>query len=89
VENVDAVMTWMNSEGHKANILSAKTTMFGCAYTYNADSTYKHYWTQRTSATAARGHTRRELVELDSTLHIVDSNLPSVGSAAKAHKKQL
>ncbi|POM61103.1 hypothetical protein PHPALM_29935 [Phytophthora palmivora] len=45
--NVDAVMTaWMNSPGHKANILSSKVTMFGCAYAYNAGSTYKHYWTQ-------------------------------------------
>ncbi|KAG7399667.1 hypothetical protein PHYBOEH_008310 [Phytophthora boehmeriae] len=44
---VDSVMTaWMNSSGHKANILSSKATMFGCAYAYNADSTYKHYWTQ-------------------------------------------
>ncbi|GMF12233.1 unnamed protein product [Phytophthora lilii] len=45
--DVEAVMTaWMNSPGHKANILSTKVTMFGCAYAYNADSTYHHYWTQ-------------------------------------------
>ncbi|KAL3674243.1 hypothetical protein V7S43_000201 [Phytophthora oleae] len=45
--DVDAVMTaWMKSEGHRANILSSKVTMFGCAYAYNSDSTYKHYWTQ-------------------------------------------
>ncbi|GMF37065.1 unnamed protein product [Phytophthora fragariaefolia] len=45
--DVDAVMTaWMNSAGHRANILSSKVTMFGCAYAYNADSTYQHYWTQ-------------------------------------------
>ncbi|RLN67515.1 hypothetical protein BBJ28_00021829 [Nothophytophthora sp. Chile5] len=45
-ENVDSVMTsWMNSEGHRANILG-DYTMFGTSYAYNADSTYKHYWTQ-------------------------------------------
>ncbi|KAG7385998.1 hypothetical protein PHYPSEUDO_000853 [Phytophthora pseudosyringae] len=45
--DVEAVMTaWMNSAGHRANIMSTKVTMFGCAYAYNADSTYKHYWTQ-------------------------------------------
>eukprot|EP00644_Phytophthora_capsici_P005264 jgi/Phyca11/97193/e_gw1.1.1514.1 len=45
--NVDAVMTsWMNSAGHRANILNPTITMFGCAYAYNSDSTYKHYWTQ-------------------------------------------
>jgi uncharacterized protein YkwD len=53
-EDVDAVMTaWMNSAGHKANILSSKTTMFGCAYAYIADSTYKHYWTQDFGAGSA------------------------------------
>ncbi|KAK1947035.1 Uncharacterized protein P3T76_001045 [Phytophthora citrophthora] len=45
--DVEAVMTaWMNSAGHRANILSSTVTMFGCAYAYNSDSTYKHYWTQ-------------------------------------------
>eukprot|EP00644_Phytophthora_capsici_P001724 jgi/Phyca11/15545/fgenesh1_pg.PHYCAscaffold_14_\ len=45
--DVDAVMeSWMNSPGHRANILGADYTMFGTAYAYNADSTYKHYWTQ-------------------------------------------
>ncbi|KAL3665513.1 hypothetical protein V7S43_009548 [Phytophthora oleae] len=45
--DVDAVMeSWMNSPGHRANILGADYTMFGTAYVYNADSTYKHYWTQ-------------------------------------------
>ncbi|GMF32561.1 unnamed protein product [Phytophthora lilii] len=45
--DVDAVMeSWMNFPGHRANILGADYTMFGTAYAYNADSTYKHYWTQ-------------------------------------------
>ncbi|RLN06551.1 hypothetical protein BBJ28_00024754 [Nothophytophthora sp. Chile5] len=44
--DVDAVMTaWMNSPGHRENILG-DYTMFGTAYAYNVDSTYKHYWTQ-------------------------------------------
>ncbi|KUF93185.1 hypothetical protein AM588_10009589 [Phytophthora nicotianae] len=46
-EDVASVMeSWMNSEGHRANILGADYSMFGTAYAYNADSTYKHYWTQ-------------------------------------------
>ncbi|EEY63799.1 SCP-like extracellular protein [Phytophthora infestans T30-4] len=46
-EDVASVMeSWMNSEGHRANILGADYTMFGTAYAYNAGSTYKHYWTQ-------------------------------------------
>ncbi|KAL4129981.1 hypothetical protein PRIC2_005987 [Phytophthora ramorum] len=44
--DVAAVMkSWMNSPGHRANILG-DYTMFGPAYAYNADSTYQHYWTQ-------------------------------------------
>ncbi|RLN86218.1 hypothetical protein BBJ28_00010848 [Nothophytophthora sp. Chile5] len=44
--NVNSVMTaWMNSPGHRANILGSYT-MFGTAYAYNSGSTYKHYWTQ-------------------------------------------
>ncbi|KAG7375686.1 hypothetical protein PHYPSEUDO_015615 [Phytophthora pseudosyringae] len=43
---VDAVMkSWMNSAGHRANILG-DYTMFGTAYAYSSGSTYKHYWTQ-------------------------------------------
>ncbi|KAL3673762.1 hypothetical protein V7S43_001457 [Phytophthora oleae] len=44
---VDTVMTaWMASSGHRANILSAKYTMFGCGYAYKSGTTNKHYWTQ-------------------------------------------
>ncbi|KAL3665508.1 hypothetical protein V7S43_009543 [Phytophthora oleae] len=44
--DVDSVMkTWMNSPGHRANILG-EYTMFGTAYAYNANSQFKHYWTQ-------------------------------------------
>ncbi|KAK1944147.1 Uncharacterized protein P3T76_004059 [Phytophthora citrophthora] len=45
--DVTAVMeSWMNSPGHRANILGVDYTMFGTAYAYNPESTYKHYWTQ-------------------------------------------
>ncbi|RLN71032.1 hypothetical protein BBJ28_00022373 [Nothophytophthora sp. Chile5] len=44
--NVTAAMDdWMHSEGHRTNIMG-NYTMLGAAYAYNADSTYKHYWTQ-------------------------------------------
>eukprot|EP00644_Phytophthora_capsici_P005257 jgi/Phyca11/96709/e_gw1.1.1505.1 len=46
-KDVAAVMkSWMNSAGHKKNILSTKYKMFGCGYAYSSTSTYKHYWTQ-------------------------------------------
>ncbi|KAL7999538.1 putative CAP domain-containing protein [Plasmopara halstedii] len=43
----DAVMeSWMNSAGHRANILGADYTMFGTSYVFSAQSKYRHYWTQ-------------------------------------------
>ncbi|OWZ24098.1 SCP-like extracellular protein [Phytophthora megakarya] len=44
---VSSVMaSWMQSSGHRANILSAKNKMFGCSYSYSSSSKYKYYWTQ-------------------------------------------
>ncbi|MDR1674374.1 MAG: CAP domain-containing protein [Oscillospiraceae bacterium] len=37
---------WMNSEGHRANILNPKLTHFGIGYTYVSDSQFRHYWVQ-------------------------------------------
>jgi uncharacterized protein YkwD len=43
----DAVVTaWMNSPGHRANILNCKLKQIGVGYAYNATSTYGTYWTQ-------------------------------------------
>jgi len=45
----EAVVTaWMNSSGHKANILSTTSTHLGVGYVKNTGSaTYGHYWTQK------------------------------------------
>lgn len=41
---------WMNSSGHRANILNPKFTHMGLGYTYLANDTgrvnYRHYWVQ-------------------------------------------
>lgn len=37
---------WMNSPGHRANILNAKFRELGVGYTENPNSTYTHYWVQ-------------------------------------------
>jgi uncharacterized protein YkwD len=42
-----AVMTgWMNSPGHRANILNCAFTEIGVGYAASASSTYPTYWTQ-------------------------------------------
>ncbi|MDQ3239295.1 MAG: CAP domain-containing protein [bacterium] len=42
-----AVMqAWMNSQGHKANILNVKAQDIGVGYAYSSSSTYKRYWVQ-------------------------------------------
>ncbi|KAF4322025.1 hypothetical protein BBO99_00006696 [Phytophthora kernoviae] len=45
--SVEAVMvSWMNSPGHRDNILNPSATMFGTALAINPGSTYVRYWTQ-------------------------------------------
>lgn len=43
----DVVEAWMDSPGHKANILHARYTTIGIGYCYKDNSTYGHYWTQQ------------------------------------------
>lgn len=40
------VKAWMNSQGHRENILSARSSKIGVGYYYNAKSDYRHYWVQ-------------------------------------------
>ena len=40
------MIAWMNSEGHRANILKENFKKLGVGYTYDEDSYYKHHWVQ-------------------------------------------
>ncbi len=42
----EVVKAWMNSPGHRANILNSKFTHLGVGITYDMDSKYKYYWEQ-------------------------------------------
>ncbi|ADG82492.1 CAP domain-containing protein [Thermincola potens] len=43
----EAVMkSWMNSPGHRANILSPKFNKMGVGYAYTSAGNYHHYWAQ-------------------------------------------
>ena len=45
--NPTSVMTgWMNSDGHRANILNCNFTEIGISYLYDSNSDYGHYWVQ-------------------------------------------
>lgn len=41
----DVVAGWMDSPGHRANILSTNVTEIGIGYVYVASSPYGVYWT--------------------------------------------
>ncbi|WP_222930803.1 CAP domain-containing protein [Allochromatium palmeri] len=43
---IEVVDAWMNSPGHRANILNSVVCDLGVGYTYDAGSYYRHYWTQ-------------------------------------------
>jgi uncharacterized protein YkwD len=40
------VSTWMNSAGHRANILNCSYRSIGVGYGYKVNATYDHYWVQ-------------------------------------------
>ena len=42
--------SWMNSSGHRANILNAAYTRLGVGYYYASSSPYGHYWVQMFSS---------------------------------------
>ena len=42
----EAVTGWMNSSGHRANILNSNYQKIGIGYTYNSSAQWKHYWVQ-------------------------------------------
>ena len=46
----DVMDGWMNSQGHRANILNCAFRDIGVGYVYLANDTgqvnYRHYWTQ-------------------------------------------
>lgn len=42
----DVVDGWMNSEGHRANILNEKFNKIGIGYVYSSSGIYRHYWVQ-------------------------------------------
>ena len=42
-----AMEGWMNSPGHRANILNPRYKLLGVAYVYRPDSRYRHYWVQQ------------------------------------------
>ena len=47
----DTVEQWMNSPGHRANILNPQFTHIGVGYQYDANSAYRHYWVQMFAGT--------------------------------------
>lgn len=48
------VAVWMNSPGHRANILNSDYLGIGIGYSYQAGTTYGHYWTQDFGTLAAQ-----------------------------------
>lgn len=50
------VQQWMNSPGHRANILNSDYTELGVGYTYAENSTYTHYWVQIFKRPMARAY---------------------------------
>ena len=41
----EVVVAWMNSPGHRANMLNPTVVEMGVGYTFRTDDPYHHYWT--------------------------------------------
>jgi uncharacterized protein YkwD len=46
-----AVQGWMNSDGHRANILNSSYEHIGVGYIYGENASYGHYWTTNFGST--------------------------------------
>ena len=42
----DVMNGWMNSTGHRANILNSNFKRLGAGYSYSSNTYYEHYWVQ-------------------------------------------
>jgi hypothetical protein len=42
----DTIQQWMNSQGHRENILNSNYTEIGFGYSFSNSSDYQHYWVQ-------------------------------------------
>jgi len=48
-----AMVAWMCSSGHRANLMNCAWSSFGSGYAYSSTSTYKHYYVQDFGCNAA------------------------------------
>ena len=71
----DGMDDWMNSAGHRANILNKNVTELGVGFAYDSDSYYQYYWTQLFAKPL------NENSNGDDSLYIVGTSTLSVGSA--------
>jgi uncharacterized protein YkwD len=56
----DSVMaSWMNSEGHRKNLLDPRAREIGIGHVYKAGTQYGHYWVQDFGARSDRGMAAR------------------------------
>jgi len=46
----EVMNSWMNSPGHRSNILNANFTRLGVGYYYNPSAPYRYYWVQMFSS---------------------------------------
>lgn len=72
----DVMDDWMNSAGHRANILNKNVTELGVGFAYDSDSYYQYYWAQL-FAKPVNENSNGD----DNLFYIVGTNTLSVGSA--------
>ena len=82
--DLEAVMAgWMDSSGHRANILNVNFQHIGVGYHYNASSYYRRYWVQMFTNRSSERNTGFALVFPHGTQFKSGTSLEDMGIYAK------
>jgi len=79
----DVMTGWMNSSGHKANILNVNFRHIGVGYHYDSSTSYKRFWSQLFTAIRTESNTGFALVFPEGTTFAQGTSLDEMGIYAK------
>ena len=72
----EAMISWMNSEGHCANILDKNFKKLGVGYAYDSNSKYKYHWAQMFGSDLISSETLSTKEILSTKLTVQRGSLP-------------
>lgn len=71
-----AMIGWMNSTGHRANILNSSFKKLGVGYSYDGDSQWKYHWVQMFGGGLTNPDTLSAATILTTPITAINGTLP-------------